>query len=118
MPEPVIVSVSLARLAVPVAARFAPFAFNEFAQPLPATPAFAQGHAVPEPSPKQNALIGLDGVYSTTSRGRCAMTGFVRESKRLAVGCVASSVFKKSHPKLFAGVVSHDCTFAMSVAFV
>src|SRR3954469_19299649 len=55
MPVPCSTSVSFAMLGTPVDARFAPFALTELAQPLPALPALPHGHAVPLPSPKQNA---------------------------------------------------------------
>jgi hypothetical protein len=48
-------------LAAPEAGSSAPDGLTELAHPRPATPLLPQGHAVPDPSPKQNALWN-DGV--------------------------------------------------------
>src|SRR5262245_17692153 len=49
-------------LTVPLAARLAPLGSTELAQPLPAMPGFVHGQGVPEPSPKQNGVVGVDGL--------------------------------------------------------
>src|SRR5438105_1354711 len=49
--------------ALPLAARFAPAAFTELAQPLPVRPAFPHGQAALLPSPKQYAIGGEVGAY-------------------------------------------------------
>src|SRR6478736_6111751 len=74
MPVPCRTSVSLARLALPVVVRFAPFGLTELAQPLPLMPALPHGHAVPEPSPKQYGMpVGPHGVPASLTSNEPVM---------------------------------------------
>ncbi len=62
-------SVSLLMLDEPVAARLAPAALIECAQPLPAAPELPHGQAVPLPSPKQKASGALRTCMRTNAPG-------------------------------------------------
>src|SRR6185503_20623155 len=106
MPEPARTTESLARLAVPVAISVPPVP-NELRHPAfaPTGLLFAHGHAVPVPSPGQNAVPTVEG----TAMVRMEM-GVPKESTSRMFGKFGVLVHTTFNPIHVAPPFRRDCT--------